>query len=789
MKKVLFPILAVVLALSLALPMAAVAGANGLVEYIETIYLADTHEIGTDDGTTIFTVELVDDALNKANLTEFCQMPDDARYDTVAALACSPDGGTLYVIDRDTTWLAKYDIASSTWTQVAATGLNTCVQLVCSLDGTLYAASNATDSLYTVDTSTAATTLLGVIKEGGTTTVNVSGADIVFGVDASDPPNEILYLWTDGGKRGLYTLSLPPSGGVVSATWLGSDVPTFTGLAIRAGGAGDLLGSNTTNDRIEQLSRSNGSIVKSYDMYMGGSPYAYEWGDMTVGELAVEVGEPSITIDKETDFEGRATIGDTIEYTFEVYNDGDVDLTDVTLSDTLIDPGDISGPTGDDGDGILNPGETWYYTGDSVSVETAKRVNLWAGKDTDVGYVEIWNDGDCVHVIYQIDDGMPWEITEVHLYVGSNEPPTNAPGQFPYDIGDADSVTETTVEFCIALEDIDSYSMKVNKKGKTVGPMTADGNPGKIGEEPIVPGDTIYVAAHSVVMDISCYQTGILYGIERYTGKVYEVDVLSGASSLEFTITPPPALGSAKPNGLAYDPAGDGRWYFCDYQPTTTLYFWDGISQQVAGDLTVDDVGAPVGDIADADFYDGKYYFVTGPPSSDLLYEVTFDANGLMTGPPVFIASISGGTHDYTFNGDIAIKDGVIYGWGKCGTHNKYEFFSVNIDGTGFAYVTPTYQTSLQLAFGSDGTLYGHRSGGTGEFFEVGTGIADFGDVTSIGWNVQGQLYTDCASGEICIPTTETAWGGWGDGILNRVEFPDKNWSNYLWFDLMDCDD
>jgi len=745
MKKVLFPILAVVLALSLALPMAAVVGAS-----------PDTMTVVSDDLTTktagYTTTDPVSDPLTSSNYS----VPG---WKDAVDLS-SPH--TNWYTENTSPFVGAY------W--------------VSSIDGSEGIAGEDQWRLFKEDFT---------IPSGA---VNISGS---------------LYMTADNAVEAYLNGTSAGSTGYVYGAAPADPKPHYFASAHGPYTLAPVVGSNTLTFVVRNWSGT------------GANPTGLLY------KAVIEYDIASITLTKSAEWPGdRAGLGETIDYTFTVTNTGDVAFAEdaVSVTDSNVDdPPGITGPVevSGNGDAFFDPGEVWEFSGthevtegdlascmlentatayadygeitveatDTEYVPVAKMVNLWAGKDTDVGYVEIWNDGDCVHVIYQIDDGMPWEITEVHLYVGSNEPPTNAPGQFPYDIGDADSVTETTVEFCIALEDIDSYSMKVNKKGKTVGPMTADGNPGKIGEEPIVPGDTIYVAAHSVVMDISCYQTGILYGIERYTGKVYEVDVLSGASSLEFTITPPPALGSAKPNGLAYDPAGDGRWYFCDYQPTTTLYFWDGISQQVAGDLTVDDVGAPVGDIADADFYDGKYYFVTGPPSSDLLYEVTFDANGLMTGPPVFIASISGGTHDYTFNGDIAIKDGVIYGWGKCGTHNKYEFFSVNIDGTGFAYVTPTYQTSLQLAFGSDGTLYGHRSGGTGEFFEVGTGIADFGDVTSIGWNVQGQLYTDCASGEICIPTTETAWGGWGDGILNRVEFPDKNWSNYLWFDLMDCDD
>ena len=53
--------------------------------------------------------------------------------------------------------------------------------------------------------------------------------------------------------------------------------------------------------------------------------------------------------------------GDEIPYRIVVKNEGNVDLTNVTLDDPLI---TLTGPAGDDNDPeVLNPGETWVYTG------------------------------------------------------------------------------------------------------------------------------------------------------------------------------------------------------------------------------------------------------------------------------------------------------------------------------------------------------------------------------------------------------------------------------------------
>jgi hypothetical protein len=64
MKRILFSMLALVLALSMALPMATAVVAD--VEYIETLYLSNT--LGADGQTQLYTVVL-DDVTPKADLT------------------------------------------------------------------------------------------------------------------------------------------------------------------------------------------------------------------------------------------------------------------------------------------------------------------------------------------------------------------------------------------------------------------------------------------------------------------------------------------------------------------------------------------------------------------------------------------------------------------------------------------------------------------------------------------------------------------------------------------------
>ncbi|MBN1370190.1 MAG: hypothetical protein JW954_08155 [Dehalococcoidaceae bacterium] len=299
---------------------------------------------------------------------------------------------------------------------------------------------------------------------------------------------------------------------------------------------------------------------------------------------------------------------------------------------------------------------------------------------------------------------------------------------------------------------------------------------GKTGWDQVTPED-------SYIIDLP--QT-IVYGIERYTGDVYGVDVLTGASWLEFAMPTPPGANSASPNGLAYNPL-NGFFYYTDYQLGTTpdkLYFWDGSSQYLAGQVAA-------GTIACGDMYNGKYYYI--PSGTDDLYEIAFDSDGFIASDEK-LADISNGVHRWTFDGDIAVNDGVVYGWGKCGVSGHgFEYFTYDLDSGDFSFIKPSYQQSLQLAFGSDGTLFGHRAGTGGYFYAIDTTDAS---VTLVEPLPEPALqYTDCASGQsrynfvntphlFCFD--ETAWAADGEaGTTRFVESP-GNWATYIDYNLGD---
>ena len=250
----------------------------------------------------------------------------------------------------------------------------------------------------------------------------------------------------------------------------------------------------------------------------------------------------------------------------------------------------------------------------------------------------------------------------------------------------------------------------------------------------------------------------LVFGITS-SGEIHEVNPNDGTYTTVGEIDKCINGHPSGPNGLAYDPLTN-RIYYTEYPDQSAtghpynnvadLYFIDLVSRNetYAGTLP--------GEIADADIYDGKYYYIAGGQIAgftDDLYEVVLDA---ATGNVISItklADISGNVHAYGFWGDIAISaDGLIYGIGDCKVsgHNGFDLFTVNLDGSGF-FIHSQVSEALQIAFDCDGTLYGHNFS-DGQFYEI--------DIQN--WLIGGKLgnsppYTDMAS-KPCHTVTEIAY-------------------------------
>ncbi len=279
-------------------------------------------------------------------------------------------------------------------------------------------------------------------------------------------------------------------------------------------------------------------------------------------------------------------------------------------------------------------------------------------------------------------------------------------------------------------------------------------------------------------------ESDTIYGITT-SGEIYKLDPITGAVVLLDTVENCPtnitvgADSVSGPNGLAYCELTN-RIYYTEYYANadnvnvddaqTSLYFidLDEGNEVFAGYLP--------GEIACADIYNGLYYYIAGGPQlsfTDDLYEVAFKTDGTIDTITEHLDITGVANHSWGFWGDIAIWDGVIYGFGDCKVagHDN-EFFKVNCDGTGFDLIAQT-NYNLQLAFGLDGTLYGH-SFQTKDNYVV-TWDADAGTVTSTPLSTSLYSFTDLASGSTCteIDTYSICGYKYADWEGEQIPLPD----------------
>jgi hypothetical protein len=277
-----------------------------------------------------------------------------------------------------------------------------------------------------------------------------------------------------------------------------------------------------------------------------------------------------------------------------------------------------------------------------------------------------------------------------------------------------------------------------------------------------------YVAAHAVVANTGyCQAFATVYGVERGSGDLYEIDVVGSTATLIADINDPFPGNVNSPNGLAWDPS-TGRLYFSanssENDTDSDLYFWDGSAVVSAGTVP--------GLVAGATFFEGEYYYVKN--ATDDLVKVQFNPDGTFAALVDVFTDFTANVDSFRF-GDIVIYPEMdawtLYGSSLASnsTSTPPTFFSISSDGT-YTEISTASATRLQLAIGSDGVLYG-QSTGTGEFFTIDPAT---GATTSKGVPTgASDGFTDTASGTRCVPPTETAWG-FGEG------FAGKSWAMYF---------
>jgi hypothetical protein len=326
-----------------------------------------------------------------------------------------------------------------------------------------------------------------------------------------------------------------------------------------------------------------------------------------------------------------------------------------------------------------------------------------------VGHLTVDYDGSSAVVTYQMYG--EFVMDEVHLYVGNGVLPldgngeqTVAPGQYP--------------EVWDELGGVDTYS------------ITVEG----------LSGD-IYVVAHAVVcgpFEYDCAEW-IVYGSNLNAGgdflddALYAYDLFAQTQTLVYDPTP---IDNSQnyPNGNAYDPDNNRIYFGTDDGRLFYHEIGSGTHVQVEGGAT----SGSFGTMACGSWYNGKYYYIQN--GTNRLYEVSI-VSDVASRTQVGTVPTSSGYGDIAFDpanpGVFVAAAGGVWYWYDLNDSSSATLTAVGGDGS-----------HKQLAYGSDGVLYGVNAVG-GEFYTIvydrgaGTVTLDFF------WD-SPYTYTDLASGPLC---------------------------------------
>ncbi|MGI6374893.1 MAG: DUF7507 domain-containing protein [Anaerolineae bacterium] len=282
---------------------------------------ADVETIGVG-GTIHYTITVT----NEGNVALADVLVSDSRF-TPSGPTGDTDGDELLDVDETWVYTGSYNVVES---DICAPILNTAeVEAKDPCGNTVDDTSSevSVDVTYALDIE---------IEKTTTTAIGEPGDEITYTITVTNTGDVALAgIIVEDDLTGLYweVPTLPANGGNASKD------TTYTVTE------GDLCGDivNTATATVDDPCGGEGITVSD---------------TVTVETLF----SPELTVTKSTEFEGPAKVGDTIEYTIEVANTGDVTVTDLEVTDTLL--SSVTYVSGDDNeDEVLDVDETWVYTG------------------------------------------------------------------------------------------------------------------------------------------------------------------------------------------------------------------------------------------------------------------------------------------------------------------------------------------------------------------------------------------------------------------------------------------
>jgi uncharacterized repeat protein (TIGR01451 family) len=193
-----------------------------------------------------------------------------------------------------------------------------------------------------------ATSPNGPVSDSDTADVTVN-----VGIEVSKtPPTQSV----SPGGTAMFTITVDNTGNVDLTNVVVND-PQCTTLTGPTGDDGDsVLETTETWTYTCTVTNVTTGFINTVDV-TATPPSGPDVSDSATAEVTINA--PSVTVSK-TPPTQLVLSGGTANFTITVDNSGNIDLTDVIVNDPQCAP--LSGPTGDDGDNVLETTETWTYT-------------------------------------------------------------------------------------------------------------------------------------------------------------------------------------------------------------------------------------------------------------------------------------------------------------------------------------------------------------------------------------------------------------------------------------------
>lgn len=227
------------------------------------------------------------------------------------------------------------------------------------------------------------------------------------------------------------------------------------------------------------------------------------------------------------------------------------------------------------------------------------------------------------------------------------------------------------------------------------------------------------------------YGSNLNSGTAEFDDALYAYDLKNQTQTLIYDPTPIDASQNY-PNANAYDPVNQRIYFGTDDGRLYYHQIGSGTHVQVEGGAT----SGTFGTMACGSWYDGKYYYVQN--STNRLYVVDIVAD-VATRTQLGTVPVSVGYGDIAFD---PANPGRFIGSGN----GKWYWYDVNDKSSATMTESGGDGAHKQLAYGSDGVLYGVNAG-SGQFYTI---IYDGTTVTlTLDWD-SPYTFTDLASGPQC---------------------------------------